>query len=356
MMAGSEPVLSLLPPSLQPLAKTGAHVVVFKDGAVHGNLGDIKGVTIEMSTDESLDELALKENFKKINTFTEENIKGNIEALRIHVGKGVRVDDPLHVFFISEGTQATQRLNLIVEEGASLSFVEYLDNASPTSINFMSNTRVKKGGNLKYTAIANSDKNSVAGISRNGWVDAMGLLNYTLAQFGDAKTAHDTTVHLKGIGANATTDVVALTSNHQEVVVKTVIDHQARQTEGHINHYGVAQDESFLVFEGTGKIGKGQKGTNARQNNYGIVLSKKARLDANPFLLIDEFDVEASHGAAIGQIDEEQLYYLMSRGLTKSRAEELIIHGFLAPFEKALGNEALNEHLSTLLERKTHSR
>ncbi|MFP4077668.1 MAG: SufB/SufD family protein, partial [Candidatus Izemoplasmataceae bacterium] len=179
---------------------------------------------------------------------------------------------------------------------------------------------------------------------------------YTLAQFGDAKTAHDTTVHLKGLGANATTDVVALTSHHQEVIVKTLIDHQARQTEGHINHYGVAQDESFLVFEGTGKIGKGQKGSNARQNNYGIVLSKHARLDANPFLLIDEFDVEASHGAAIGQIDEEQLYYLMSRGLTKARAEELIIHGFLAPFEKALGNETLNDHLSTLLERKTHSR
>ncbi|MFW6285262.1 MAG: SufB/SufD family protein [Bacillota bacterium] len=353
MVSPSATNVDLLPESLQPLAKTNAFVLVFKDGQIHGNLPEIKGLSVEMSTEESLDELALKENFKKINTFTEENIEGDIESLRIHVAKGAHIQEPLHVFFMNEGPQATQRLNLIVEEGAALSFVEYLQNDTPANINFMSNTRVKKGASLKYTAIANSDKNSVAGISRNGWVDTLGVLNYTLAQFGDAKTAHDTTIHLKGEGANATTDVVALTSDQQEVVVKTLIDHQARRSEGHINHYGVAADESFLIFDGTGKIGKGQKGSNARQNNYGIVLSGNARLDANPFLLIDEFDVEASHGAAIGQIDEEQLYYLMSRGLTKKRAEELIIHGFLAPFEKALSNEALNEHLSKLLERKT---
>ncbi|MFP4078543.1 MAG: hypothetical protein ACLFUQ_05330, partial [Candidatus Izemoplasmataceae bacterium] len=95
MMAGNEPVLALLPKSLQPLAKTSAHVVVFKDGTIHGNLEEIKGVTITVSTDEDLDERALKENFKKINTFTEENIKSNSKALRIHVAKGVRVDTPL---------------------------------------------------------------------------------------------------------------------------------------------------------------------------------------------------------------------------------------------------------------------
>lgn len=347
-------VLDTLPESLHPLAEASGIAIVFKDGEIHGAIPDIKGLTIEKGNEESLDDKALKENFKRINTFTEENIKGDTDILRIHVAKGVMVDTPLHVFFINDGERTSQRLNLIVEEGAALSFVEYLESSTPSGINYMSNTRVKKGAVLKYTAIASSIETSVAGISRNGWVDSMGVLNYTLAQFGDGKTAHDTTVHLKGEGASATTDVVALTSGTQEVVVKTLIDHQARRTEGHINHYGVAADESFLVFDGTGKIGKGQKGSNARQNNHGIILSKSARLDANPFLLIDEYDVEASHGAAIGQIDEEQLYYLMSRGLTRKRAEELIIHGFLAPFEKALGNEALNKHLSQLLERKTH--
>ena len=354
MVSKRETLQGILPESLHTLADKSEHVMVFKDGKLYGDLPKIKGLTIEQSAAETLDDKAIKENFKKINTFTEENISGDTDTLKIHVDRGVTIDTPIHVFFINEGKDSAQRLNIIVEEGSSLSFVEYIENTEAAGINFMSNARVKRGGSLKYTAIANSVKDTVAGISRNGWVDALGILTYTLAQFGDGKTAHDTTVHLKGEGAQATADVIALTSGVQETVVKTLIDHQARRSEGHINHYGVAADESFLVFDGTGKIGKGQIGSVARQNNHGIVLSKQARLDANPFLLIDEYDVEASHGAAIGQIDEEQLYYLMSRGLTKKRAEELIIHGFLAPFEKALGNEDLNAHLSKLLERKTH--
>jgi Fe-S cluster assembly protein SufD len=91
----------------------------------------------------------------------------------------------------------------------------------------------------------------------------------------------------------------------------------------------------------------------ARQSNRGIVLGNKSRLDANPLLLIDEFDVVASHGAAIGKMDEEQLYYLMSRGLTLKNAERLIISGFLSPVLEKLTTDGLKEEFIVTVEEKT---
>ena len=90
----------------------------------------------------------------------------------------------------------------------------------------------------------------------------------------------------------------------------------------------------------------------AHQKNNGIILAKKAQLHANPLLLIDEFDVEASHGAAIGKIDDEQLYYLMSRGLTLQEAEKLIISGFLTPVLTLLDSDALKNNFIKKVESK----
>ena len=343
---------SVLPESLHKLLNALDDALVFKNGELFGKIPDQEGLSIAVTNDHTLDEKALIENFDKTNSFTEENLKES-QTLRIHVAKGVKVSKPLHLFMSENGAATKDRLTIVLEEGAELSLFEYLENSEESAVNYLSNARVKKGANLSYTALGDSHKSTLAAITRNAWVDGLGTAEYTLAQFGDGKTAHDTVIELKEPGAKGNVSVVALTNSDQEVVVKTLVNHLARDTEGHINHLGVASDDSFLVFEGTGKIGKGFKRSIARQNNNGLLMSPTARLDANPFLLIDEYDVEASHGAAIGQIDEDQLYYLMSRGLERETAEELIIHGFLAPFQQALNDETLNEHLSALLEKKT---
>ncbi len=108
-----------------------------------------------------------------------------------------------------------------------------------------------------------------------------------------------------------------------------------------------------MVFEGIGKINKNMKRSIARQSNKGIVLGENSRLEANPLLLIDEYDVVASHGASIGKIDDEQLYYLMSRGLSLKVAERLIISGFLSPVLKVLSTNMLKEDFISTVETKT---
>jgi len=82
------------------------------------------------------------------------------------------------------------------------------------------------------------------------------------------------------------------------------------------------------------------------------MLSPKARGDANPMLLIDEDEVKAGHAASVGQVNKEQVFYLMSRGLTKEQAEKLIIYGFLAPVVNIIPIKKVEEQLKLLVERK----
>src|SRR5690606_4054885 len=100
---------------------------------------------------------------------------------------------------------------------------------------------------------------------------------------------------------------------------------------GQILQRGVLSDQTTAIFNAIGKIEHGATRSNAEQESRVLMLSRDARGDANPILLIDENDVTAGHAASVGRIDEMQLYYLRSRGITKEEAERLIIHGFLAP-------------------------
>ena len=112
------------------------------------------------------------------------------------------------------------------------------------------------------------------------------------------------------------------------------------------------KDSATSIFNGIGKIEHGATKSNAEQESRVLMLSEKARGDANPMLLIDEDDVMAGHAASIGRVDPVQLYYLMSRGIRKEEAERLIIHGFLAPVVNQLPIEGVKKQLTEVIERK----
>ena len=97
---------------------------------------------------------------------------------------------------------------------------------------------------------------------------------------------------------------------------------------------------------------KGATGADAQQESRVLMLSRHARGDANPILLIDDNNVTAGHAASVGRVDEEQLYYLMSRGLPKPIAERLVIRGFLGPVLAAIPSRAIQIELENMIERK----
>lgn len=123
------------------------------------------------------------------------------------------------------------------------------------------------------------------------------------------------------------------------------ITHSKKYTTSNISNVAVAMENSTIVFDTTGKIEKTMANSKCQQLSRGIVMDDDSTITAKPILLIDEYDCFANHGATIGKMSDEDLFYLMSRGLSKSEAFLLILQGIVQPFISNLEIESLKEKL-----------
>jgi len=327
------------------------------------------GYIIEKSLNQSFDDLIVLDaadltkneemyyDSESVRSITEDTVLYNYEettsGLFIKVGRNKVFEETLHVFYIQEEGEMNNNVMIVCEDNSELKYFEYLVSYGETSVNHVTNTFVLENARITYSAMSRLNKKTMASITRNAYVKRYGNANYSVAEVNDSVTVSNTNILLQEEYASGTTKTVAITNENQEAHFTQLVEHKAKSTEGYIENYGVANNASTLVFEGIGKINKDMKRSIARQSNKGIVLGMKSRLDANPLLLIDEYDVVASHGAAIGKMDEEQLYYLMSRGLTLKNAERLIINGFLSPVLNKLSTDLLKEDFILTVENKT---
>jgi Fe-S cluster assembly protein SufD len=346
-----------IPSIITELVSDLDNYLVIKDGHILlQKIGDsLQELTIEEGTfSKEFDKYYESESVKSI---TSDGYLYNMEeatsGLLIRAKRNKVFEDTLHVFYIQENGELNQNTMIILEENSVLNYFEYMINLGETSVNFVSNSFVLDNARLVYSGMSKLNGKIVASVTRNAFVKRYGNASYSIAEVNDSMTESKTNILLQEEYASGTTKTVAITSKEQEASFIQLVEHKAKDTEGYIENYGVANNNSALVFEGIGKINKDMKRSKARQSNKGIVLGNDSRLDANPLLLIDEFDVEASHGAAIGKIDEEQLYYLMSRGLSLKVAERLIISGFLSPVLERLTTDRLKEDFIETVENKT---
>ena len=128
--------------------------------------------------------------------------------------------------------------------------------------------------------------------------------------------------------------------------------HLYKDTTSNLINYAICKDNSELNINSNGIIKKGCAKSKLSQKSKGIILDLKSAISANPLLQIDEYDVEANHGASIGAIDDDDLYYLMSRGLTKSQSEQLIVTGYMNPIISKINDDLIKNYISNLIEKK----
>ncbi|MNP19562.1 FeS cluster assembly protein SufD [compost metagenome] len=162
----------------------------------------------------------------------------------------------------------------------------------------------------------------------------------------------DTNSILKGNGSSSDSKVIAVGSGSQKLNYTTRAQHFGKNTPSQMITRAVLREQSTAIINGITKIEKGASKSDGQQTEKVLMLSPKARGDANPILLIDEDDVTAGHAASVGQVNAEQVYYLMSRGISRTEAEALIIYGFLAPVVSQIPLEGLQTQLQSLVERK----
>ncbi|MDH6365370.1 Fe-S cluster assembly protein SufD [Enterococcus sp. PF1-24] len=264
-------------------------------------------------------------------------------GLFLYVPKNVVIEEPLEAIFYNNGLNPAhyvKHILIVAEENSEFSYLERFQTIGEDSVKASANIVVeiiaKAGAKIKYSAVDRLGKNMTTYMNRRGYVMRDAVIDWALGVMNDGNVIADFDSDLVGDGAHADLKVVAISSGRQTQVIESRVTNQVSHTIGHILQHGVILDQATLTFNGIGHIMKNAKGSDAQQESRVLMLSDKAKGDANPILLIDENEVTAGHAASVGRVNPDEMYYLMSRGLRKEVAERLVIRGFLGPVITAI--------------------
>ena len=159
-------------------------------------------------------------------------------------------------------------------------------------------------------------------------------------------------VDLKEEGASAYIKLASLSANEDNKNISISVNHIVSKTYGKVDNYGVCKDMGKLLFAGTSHIFENAVKSKTQQNAKIMVFDEASNAIAKPILKIDENDIEASHAAVVGKINDEHLFYLTSRGISEADAKQLITLGYLKPILAGFNSEKTRNYISSLIERR----
>ena len=173
-----------------------------------------------------------------------------------------------------------------------------------------------------------------------------------LADFSYGKRSFNFVCNLNKVYAKANWNLASLATLKDDKTYYVSFYNKAKHTFSKMENYGVCEDEAKLNFFGTSSIVRGAKGSAAHQSAKVMVFDEKCKAKASPILCIDENDVEASHAAVVGQINEEHIFYLTSRGIPEEEAKKLITLGYLNPILNFFDDEETLNEIKDSIERR----
>ncbi|MDQ0412648.1 Fe-S cluster assembly protein SufD [Mesobacillus stamsii] len=275
----------------------------------------------------------------------------------LYVPKNVQLNSPIQAIFLHDDAEANlfNHVLVVAEDNSSLTYVEnYFSTTGKVNglVNIVTEAFAGQNAKIQYGAVDTLAEGLTTYVNRRGIAGRDARIEWALGLMNDGNTISDNLTNLIGDGSYCDMKTVAIGRGEQTQNFTTSIIHFGKNSNGFILKHGVVKDSATSIFNGIGKIEHGASKSNAEQESRVLMLSEKARGDANPILLIDEDDVTAGHAASVGRVDPLQLYYLMSRGISKHEAERLVIHGFLAPVVNELPIEGVKKQLVEVIERK----
>lgn len=309
--------------------------VVFLDGVYSADLSRLEpvaGVTIARAS-ETLAPIG------SLGLHTQESFAALATALfsdcvSITVKKGSVVEAPIHVVHIttstSEGRVSTPRLRIDAEEASQVTVVE--SHVGAQGVRYLSlpvgELVASKGAVVDYYRIQLESEaaSHVSGLSVEQHRDAVARAH--IFSFGGALVRNNAHMVLNGAGAQSVINGLSLLSDGQHVDNTTTIYHREPNTESREHFKGIYAKESRGVFSGTIVVDKIAQKTNAFQSNQALLLSPNASIDSRPQLKIWADDVKCTHGATVGQLDADAMFYLQSRGISKDDARAFLVHAF----------------------------
>ena len=275
----------------------------------------------------------------------------------LHVPKGVRIEVPLRVYIKMSGAdQADLSHTLIIaEEGSQVVVLE--DNLSTTSetSGFHSGAVeifAGQNANVTYVQVQRWNRHVWNFASHRAMVERDAQLCWVTATFGGRLNKINQAAVLEGAGCTAQMLGLAFTDARQHLDVSTAQEHISPHTFSDLLYRTVLKDRAQTAWGGNIYVYPSANYTDAYQKNDNLLLSERAHADTLPGLEIQAHEVRCTHGATAGKIDADQVFYLMSRGVSYAQAEKLIVDGFFEPVMERIPLESVREELSTSIARK----
>ena len=251
--------------------------------------------------------------------------------------------EPVHLVHIATHHGHDPRTLVTLQAGSRLNLIEYylsMDDSNSVSVP-VTDIQIEHGAALQHTTLGLAGANSVVYADVTAHVGPDASYIHRSLELGGLATRLDLKVHLDARGAEATLNGLLLADKTRQIDIRTSMEHRAPNTTSSQTYRGVANDRGRGSYDGKVVVHRGAAKSDSRQSSRNLLLGPKAEIDARPQLEINADDVKCSHGATTGSIDEEVLFYLLSRGIDHDTARALLIFAFTDDVIATLTDPAL---------------
>ncbi|HSP88387.1 MAG TPA: Fe-S cluster assembly protein SufD [Ignavibacteriaceae bacterium] len=280
------------------------------------------------------------------------------DGVLVHIPKGIIVEEPIHIIFITDSEKEKlliQPRNLFVaDKNSQATIIEHFVhlNSGIYFTNTVTEIVVGENAILDHVKLQEESK-SAFHISRME-IDQERASNFSshFISLGASLSRNDFNSRFNDEGGECTLNGLFLTEDNQLFDVHTLIDHAKPHCNSHEHYKGILNHTSRGVFNGKVIVRQDAQKTNAFQENNNIILSNEALVNTKPQLEIFADDVKCSHGATIGQLDKDAMFYLKSRGLGEDAARSILIHAFASDVVRTIKVKSIYNYIEEILNDK----
>jgi Fe-S cluster assembly protein SufD len=280
------------------------------------------------------------------------------DGVMVEVAAGAVIDDPLHIVCLTvPGAQPAMicpRILVVAGERSQIFIVEsYAGIADGVTLtNAVTQVDVGVAANIDHVKFQREQRSTFHMAATFARVDRGGRFTSHAVTLGGKIARNDIVSTLAGEGAECTLDGLYVADGDSLVDTHTTIDHAMPHCPSHELYKGILSGRSRAVFNGKIIVRQDAQKTNAKQTNKALLLTDDAQVNTKPQLEIFADDVKCTHGAAIGQLDEDALFYMQARGIAEAEARNLLIHAFAGEVLDGVREDGVREQAMRLLEEK----
>lgn len=275
------------------------------------------------------------------------------------IPKNVKLERPLQITFVADAANGASfpRLLVVAEENSSATLIESFvsSNGGKYFTNAIAEIVVKDGAQLDHYRLQRESNNAYHASTTSAELGRSSRYNTTSINLGAQLSRHDVSVVMDHEGAETSVDGLYMVAADQHTDTHSVIDHRQPHCNSHQLYKGILDDNGRAVFNGKVFVREGAQKTDAMQTNKNLLLSEKARVDTKPQLEIYADDVKCAHGAAVGQIDQEELFYLETRGIGPELGRSLLTYGFAEEVIGKIKIDSIRSQLDEIVLRQLHT-